>query len=186
MLARVRILQGKPLLAVAISAAAISLIACGGSSSSSSTPKATSSTAATSVVAGTTPASGSQSASVPKVPFSNDPCQSLSATDETTLGFESSVTAKADKAPSGLPLNNVCSYTTGGTLDIQVGYQVKIDYTTNQSGNMSAAHAAPSDLPGAFYDKQGGLWFNKNGYYVVVSGGSRFVEQAASIIAAKL
>jgi hypothetical protein len=39
---------------------------------------------------------------------------------------------------------------------------------------------------GAFYDKQGGLWFTKNGYNVVVAGGSTYVEKTARIIAGKL
>ena len=35
-------------------------------------------------------------------------------------------------------------------------------------------------------DKQGGLWFTKNGYYVVVSGRSQWREAVAHTIANKL
>ncbi len=63
---------------------------------------------------------------------------------------------------------------------------MKIDYEANQSGNRSTEHQAPSDLPGAFFDRQGGLWFTKNGYFVVVSGKSKFREPVAKILVAKL
>ena len=122
----------------------------------------------------------------PKVPFTNQPCNSLSAADEASLKIPTPINAKADRAPAKLPFDNVCTYTHGGTREVQVGYQTKIDYDGNNSGNRSTSRQAPSDLPGAFYDKQGGLWFTTKGYYVVVSGKSALREPVARLIAKKL
>jgi hypothetical protein len=122
----------------------------------------------------------------PKVPFDHQPCQSLSNADETSFGVQPPMTNKADRAPAGLAYDNVCSYWEGGDLAVQVGYQTVDDYQANKDGNHSTSHADPTDLPGGFYDKQGGLWFTKNGYYVVVSGESKFADPAARLIATKL
>jgi hypothetical protein len=62
----------------------------------------------------------------------------------------------------------------------------KGDYDLNSHGNRSTTRQAPTDLPGAFYDDQGGLWIAKNGYYVVVSGRQAFREPVARLIAGKL
>ncbi len=123
---------------------------------------------------------------LPKVPFGNQPCQSLSSADQAALKMTGPVVAKPDRAPATLPFDNMCTYVHGGTRYAQVGYQVKADYDLNSSGNRSTDHQAPGDLPGAFYDKQAGLWFVKNGYYVVVSGRSELREPVARVIAAKL
>jgi hypothetical protein len=122
----------------------------------------------------------------PKVPFSNQPCNSLSETDEASLKIPTPVKAKPDRAPATLPFDNICTYTHGGTREAQVGYQTAIDYDANSSGNRSTSRKAPSDLPGAFYDKQGGLWFATKGYYVVVSGRSALREPVARLIVKKL
>jgi hypothetical protein len=123
----------------------------------------------------------------PKVPFGNRPCQSLSQIEQKqieqqALGYSEPVPGKPDRAPATLPFDNVCFYRG----HVNVGYMTKIDYDTNNGGNRSTSRTAPSDLPQAFYDKQGGLWFTKNGYYVVVSGSHKLLEQVARIIAAKL
>lgn len=123
---------------------------------------------------------------VPKVPFGNQPCRSLSPTEQQTLeqkawGYAKPVPGKADRAPAGLPFDNVCFY-----YDFNVGYMTQGDYQTNRDGNHSTEHADPAGLPGAFYDKQGGLWFAKNGYYVVIAGSRKLEEAAAQAIAAKL
>jgi hypothetical protein len=123
---------------------------------------------------------------VPKVPFGNQPCQSLSAADQATLQFPGTLTGRPDRAPATLPYDNVCTWDHGGTRYVQIGYQAKIDYDANRGGNQSTSHQAPTDLPGAFYDRQGGLWFTKNGYFVVVSGKSKLREPVAKILAAKL
>lgn len=122
----------------------------------------------------------------PKVPFGNNPCASLSAADETELKFSTPVAAKPDRAPAKLAADNMCTYTHAGTKLAQVGYMTQMDYNTNQDGNRSKEKQAPADLPGAFYDKQGGLWLSKNGYYVVVSGKRELREPVARIIAKKL
>jgi hypothetical protein len=122
----------------------------------------------------------------PKVPFGNRPCESLSAADETGLKLSTPVTAKPDRAPATLAIDNMCTYTHGGSRLAQVGYMTQMDYRTNSEGNRSTSRQAPIDLPGAFYDKQGGLWLSKNGYYVVVSGKSDLREPVARIIAKKL
>ena len=122
----------------------------------------------------------------PKVPFGNSPCASLSAADETELKFLTPVTAKPDRAPATLAADNMCTYTHGGTKLAQLGYMTRMDYEMNNEGNRSTSTQAPADLPGAFYDKQGGLWLSKNGYYVVVSGKRESREPVARIIAKKL
>ena len=121
-----------------------------------------------------------------KVPFGNQPCQSLSAADQKTLQFPETLTGRPDRAPATLPYDNVCTWDHGGTRYVQIGYQARIDYDANRSGNRSDKHEAPADLPGAFYDRQGGLWFAKNGYFVVVSGKSKLREPVAKLLVAKL
>jgi hypothetical protein len=124
---------------------------------------------------------GPHSPSFPKVPFGNKPCQSLSANEERSLGLAADTLGKSDRAPANLPFDNICTY-----RELQVGYMTEIDYRTNMEGNRSSSRTAPADLPGAFYDRQGGLWFAKNGYYVVLSHSHQLSEPAARIIVGKL
>ncbi|MGA9836797.1 MAG: hypothetical protein WBQ26_05740 [Gemmatimonadaceae bacterium] len=65
-------------------------------------------------------------------------------------------------------------------------YMTDDEHRVNRDANQSTSHHAPADLPGAFHDEQGGLWFAKNGYYVVVSGANAFKEPAARVLAGKL
>jgi len=135
------------------------------------------------------PVSGSgqsKGPTTPKVPFGNQPCASLSAADRAMLKMPATVSAKPDRAPATLPVDNVCTYENGGSRYVQIGFQVKIDYDANSSGNRSKTRQAPADLPGSFYDGQGGLWFSKNGYYVVVSGRSALREPVARVVVGKL
>jgi hypothetical protein len=130
---------------------------------------------------------GQQGVMPPKVPFGNAPCKSLSEDEQKeleqkALGYARPVAGKADRAPATLSFDNMCSCSG----NVNVGYMTQADYNTNKDGNRSSSRTAPSDLPGAFYDKQGGLWFAKDGYYVVVSGSHKLVEQAARVIAAKV
>jgi hypothetical protein len=118
---------------------------------------------------------------LPKVPFGNQPCQTLSAGDRQNLGLSTTTLGKADRAPATLPFDNLCFY--GG---IHFGYMTEDDYKVNQEGNRSTSRMAPADLPGAFYDQQGGLWIAKNGYYVVISGSHDLDEKIANVISAKL
>jgi hypothetical protein len=108
--------------------------------------------------------------------------EELKQIEQKGLGYARPSSGKPDRAPATLPFENVCSYEGY----IQVGYMTQIDFQTNRDGNRSTSHTAPNDLPQAFYDKQGGLWFEKNGYYVVVSGKSALREAAARIIVGKL
>jgi hypothetical protein len=118
---------------------------------------------------------------VPKVPFGNLPCQSLTSADQQALGI-SGGPGKPDRAPAKLPIDNMCAY-SGMTI---IGYMTDKDYQFNQQGNQSTSRKAPGTLPGAFYDDQGGLWFAKNGYYVVVSGHDELKEAVARVVAGKL
>ncbi len=122
----------------------------------------------------------------PKVPFKNDPCQALTAADQATLKIQGPIEATPDKAPSNLASANICNYTHGGTRVSQIGFMSKADYDANSNGNRSKTHQAPADLPGAFYDGQGGLWIAKNGYYVVLAGKSALREPIAKLLAGKL
>lgn len=133
-----------------------------------------------------TSAASGQAPTPPKVPFNNHPCQSLSSADEAAVKTLTPIHADPDRTPGTLAFDNVCTYTHGGTRYAQVGYMTKGDYDVNNTGNRSTEHQAPSDLPGAFYDKQCGLWIAKNGYYVVVSGRSAMREPVARVIAGKL
>lgn len=123
----------------------------------------------------------------PKVPFGNAPCKSLSLdeqkqVEQKSLGYARPVPGKPDRAPATLPFDNVCFYTGY----VSVSYMTQVDFEANRDGNRNPKRTAPTNLPQAFYDKQGGLWFAKSGYYVVVSGKAKLVEPAASIIARKL
>ena len=129
---------------------------------------------------------GSGKLQPPKVPFDNKPCEALTTADQASLKMPTPLKVAADRAPAKLTFDNVCSYSRGGTLESQVMFQTKGDYDMNSTGNRSTEKQAPADLPGAFYDKQGGLWFAKNGYYVVVSGRREWREPVARTIAKKL
>ena len=66
----------------------------------------------------------------------------------------------------------------------------KVPFGNKPCESLSAADKTtlelPTDLPSAFYDKHGGLWFSKNGYYAAVSGKSELREPVARAIASKL
>src|SRR5262249_6904244 len=74
---------------------------------------------------------------LPKVPFANQPCQSLSSADQATLKIPGPLTARSDRAPGTLPFDNVCTYDHGGSRYAQVGFMSKGDYEANSSGNRS-------------------------------------------------
>jgi hypothetical protein len=122
----------------------------------------------------------------PKVPFNNDPCQSLTAADQAALKIDGPLKATPGRAPGNLKSDNVCDYTHGGTRVSQIGFMNQSDYDLNSTGNRSKTRQAPNDLPSAFYDDQGGLWIAKNGYYVVVSGKGALREPVARLLAGKL
>ena len=109
---------------------------------------------------------------VPKVPFNNQPCLSVSASDLQAMGAPAVTQGKPDRAPHTLPIDNMCTYVNGGSQITQIGYMTDQDYKFNSTGNRSTSHQAPASLPGGFYDQQGGLWFAKDGYDVVVGQAS--------------
>jgi hypothetical protein len=129
----------------------------------------------------TTPLFGSHPPTYPKVPFGNKPCESLNAEELRSIGASTNTPTKPDRAPANLPFDNVCTYS-----GFSVGYMTEIDYTSNMHGNRSTSRTAPTNLPGAFYDRQGGLWFTKNGYYVTLEHSHELSEKAAHIIVGKL
>jgi hypothetical protein len=116
----------------------------------------------------------------PKVPANNQPCAVLSLDDLKGLGI-SGATPRPDRAPANLPYDNLCFI--GG---VHYGFMALIDYETNQTSNRNTSKAAPADLPGSFYDRQGGLWFAKGGYYVNVASNGVAPAKLASALAAKL
>lgn len=117
---------------------------------------------------------------VPKVPFGNQPCQALTASELKDLQM-AGAHGKPDRAPATLPLDNLCFFGA-----VHYGFMTQTDYHFNQDGNRSTSRRAPVDLPGAFYDQQGGLWISKNGYYVAITAGHDIDHKIASLIAAKL
>jgi hypothetical protein len=122
---------------------------------------------------------------LPKVPFGNQPCRSLSADELKDLGIAKPVPAKPEpgREPDGLAFENTCDF----------GYQTLV-YTTrsnyeDQKSNLrNPRHNAPADLPDAFYDTLGNLWFAKKGYYVGIPNNTADAvkEKMARVIAAKL
>ena len=123
----------------------------------------------------------------PKVPFGGQPCQSLTTAEQRSIGMPAAVTAKALGGSGGAAVDNTCAYADNSLL-VGISYATRADYDMNSSGNRSADHQAPTNLPGAFYDDQGGLWFATHGYYVHLDGlgSSKFMEPAARVIAGKL
>jgi hypothetical protein len=87
------------------------------------------------------------------------------------------------REPDELGFDNRCDF----------GYQFLV-YTTRsnydyQRDNLrNARHDAPVDLPGAFYDVLGNLWFAEKGYYVTVPNNTADAvkEKMARMAAAKL
>lgn len=105
------------------------------------------------------------SSDLPKVPFGNQPCRSLSADEQKTLGIAKPPPAKPSpgREPDGLAFDNTCDF----------GYQTLVyttrsDYEYQRNNLRNPRHQAPGDLPGAFYDVLGNLWFTEKGYYVTL------------------
>jgi hypothetical protein len=120
---------------------------------------------------------------LPKVPFGNQPCQSFSQGEQQHLGLGKPVPGKSSHSPDDLGYDNVCEYS-----DQTIEYTSRNDYIEQRDHLRSSQHAAPADIPGAFYDVLGNLWFAEKGYYVVlpnnVAAATR--EKAARVVAAKL
>ena len=122
---------------------------------------------------------------LPKVPFNQQPCQSLSAADMAALNFPTPVHAEAFKETSvALTYDNACRWSNGGSELTRIAYQTKEDYDGTSQNMKSTENVAPADIPGAFYDKQGYLWIAKNGYYVEIGATKR--EPVARQLVGKL
>src|SRR5262249_59229127 len=92
------------------------------------------------VVAISLSAAGDSTASgpdLPKVPFANQPCQSLSSADQATLKIPGPLTARSDRAPGTLPFDNVCTYDHGGSRCARGGF-------TSAGGHQAESSAEPS------------------------------------------
>jgi hypothetical protein len=121
----------------------------------------------------------------PKVPFGNQPCRSLTTDEIKTLGIAKPAPARPEpgREPDGLAYDNTCDF----------GYQTLV-YTTRSSYQeqkndlRNPRRNAPADLPDAFYDVLGNLWFAEKGYYVGVpnNAADSVKERMAHMIAAKL
>lgn len=124
---------------------------------------------------------------LPKVPFNQQPCQSLSDADMATLHSAMPVrTVPYKETSDSLTYDNACRWYNGGTEQTLVAYMTQEDYDGTSQTMKSIENIAPTDIPGAFYDKQGYFWFAKNGYYVEIGSGSRPREAVARLLAGKL
>lgn len=134
-------------------------------------------------------AAAENASGVPKVPFNRQPCKSLSIEELGQLGIRDSDT---NKPSSGKPMHdgrddfaydNACDY---GSQTL--AYKTIQDCTDQRDELRNAGRAAPADVPGAFYDVLGNLWFVKNGYCVAIPNNvsATIREQMARVIAAKL
>jgi hypothetical protein len=85
-----------------------------------------------------------------------------------------------------LTYDNACRWYSGGTELTLIAYMTQEDYDGTSQTMRSKENVAPTDIPGAFYDRQGYLWFAKNGYYVEVGAGSKSRESVARQVAGKL
>ncbi|HJU08854.1 MAG TPA: hypothetical protein VJ727_10290 [Rhodanobacteraceae bacterium] len=123
---------------------------------------------------------------MPKVPFGNRPCHSLSQNEQKSLGFNLPLKATASRTPDELPYDNTCSYESVGAFAIE--YTTRKDYEYQRDNLRKASHPAPAEIPGSFYDVLGNLWFAKNGYYVAVTnvGQPIDIEKVTTAIATKL
>jgi hypothetical protein len=136
---------------------------------------------------------GGASSDLPKVPFGNRPCQSLTADEIKTLGIAKPAPAKPvpgrqnTPGPDGHPeepaFDNTCDFGYQTLV-----YTTRYDYEYQRNNLRSPRHDAPAGLSGAFYDVLGNLWFAEKGYYVAIpnNAADAVKEKMARVIAAKL
>lgn len=119
----------------------------------------------------------------PKVPFENQPCQTFSAGEMKQLGFAVSKPAKPGRDPDRLAFDNTCDFD-----NLTIEYTSQSSYTYQQDHLRKSGHHPPGDLPNAFYDVLGNLWFAEKGYYVVIPNtvSDADKEKVAHAIATKL
>jgi len=121
----------------------------------------------------------------PKVPFGKQPCRSLTPDELNNLGITKPAPAKPEPGhePDDLAFDNTCDF----------GYQTLVyttesNYEAQRNELRNPRHNAPADLPNAFYDVLGNLWFAEKGYYVTVpnNAADSVKEKMARMVAAKL
>jgi hypothetical protein len=149
--------------------------------------QAASDTASDTVSDAVFPSQRATRAAPPKVPFGQQPCQSLTAADLAALNIEANAhSVSYRESPDSLPYDNACRWTIGGNELARVSYMPQSDYDATSQSMRSKQNVAPGDIPGAFYDQQGDLWFAKNGYFVEIGPTSRSREAVARRVAARL
>jgi hypothetical protein len=140
---------------------------------------------ATPASAGAGQAQDSTGSDLPKVPFGNQPCRSLSADELKELKVAKPAPAKPEpgREPDGLAFDNTCDFGYQSLV-----YTTRSDYEFQKSNLRNPRHNAPADLPDAFYDTLGNLWFAKEGYYVGIPNNTADAvkEKMARAVAAKL
>lgn len=121
----------------------------------------------------------------PKVPFGNHPCRSLTAGELKGLGIAKPAPAQPEpgREPDSLAFDNTCDFGYQSLV-----YTTESNYEDQKSELRNPRHNAPGDLPSAFYDVLGNLWFAKKGYYVTIpnSTADAVKEKMARAVAAKL
>lgn len=125
------------------------------------------------------------SGDMPKVPFGNQPCRSLTAGELKDLGIAKPPPAKPEPGhePDSLAFDNTCDFGYQSLV-----YTTQRNYEDQKSELRNPRHAAPGDLPSAFYDVLGNLWFSKKGYYLTIPNNTADAvkEKMARAVAAKL
>lgn len=120
---------------------------------------------------------------LPKVPFENQPCRSFSTNEMKKLGFAVTRPFESGRDPDRLAFDNTCDFG-----NVSVVYTSRNDYQNQKDILRSSRRTPPADLPDAFYDTLGNLWFAKKGYYVTIPNtvSEADKEKVARAIAAKL
>lgn len=162
-------------LAIAILLPSLALAACTQSGSPSATGSANPQATASSGTDATP--------DTPKVPYANQPCRTFSTSELKKLGFAANKPFQPGRDPDRLPFDNSCDFG-----DMSVEYTSRKEYQDQKDMLRSSRRTPPADLPDAFYDTLGNLWFSKNGYYVVIPNtiSEAGKEKVARAIAAKL
>lgn len=128
---------------------------------------------------------GTAGSEEPKVPFGKQPCRSLTSDEIKNLGIAKPAPAKPEPGhePDDLAFDNTCDF---GYQTL--AYTTESNYEAQRNELRNPRHNAPADLPNAFYDVLGNLWFAEKGYYVTVpnNAADSVKEKMARMVAAKL
>lgn len=120
---------------------------------------------------------------IPRVPFGNQPCRTFSTDEMKKLGFTVPKPFEPGRDPDRLAFDNTCDF---GYLTIE--YTSQGNYKDQKDNLRNSGRHPPADVPDAFYDVLGNLWFAEKGYYVVIPNNVSDAEKekVAHAIAAKL